>query len=267
VLADPDAANRQIVIVPIVIINGSGQLVEVRWTYRNTSGSLISPPAYMESLELHVDGQNTQLYQTDLSPWTASHTLNSPVTWTSVQSMQMSYRDDRHNQYVAMWTRNAQPLQMNVQALPRGAVGVPYDFQFIASGGRPPCSWSMVSGSAPAGINFSSSTGQLTGTPQANGSSNFRLSLSDNNGTTIERDFTLAVGPTQPRLELRPSGVPGEFGLRILGEVGSSYSLQYSTTMTNWTTLLTTNLTSASADLVDRSATNQLRLYRVLVNP
>jgi hypothetical protein len=184
--------------------------------------------------------------------------------------MQMVYNDDLGSQFVAFWQRSPQPLQIHSQSLPNATVGNAYDYLFVASGGRAPYSWSMVSGSLPGGVGFNAVTGELTGAPQANGTWDFRLRLTDEAAQTSEREFSLMVGGgsiSPPRLEIRPTGTPGEFGLRLVGDVGRSYSVEYSTALPNWSTLMTTNLTSASADLVDRSATNQLRLYRVVLNP
>lgn len=57
---------------------------------------------------------------------------------------------------------------------------------FQASGGTAPYSWSVVSGTLPAGLSFSSS-GELSGTPTATGSSTFTVQATDSlsvSGTT-----------------------------------------------------------------------------------
>lgn len=268
-LADPDAANRQILMVPTVLVDPPGQLTEVRWSYRNATGTVVSVPAFIRSLEVRIDGASGSLYNSDILPGTTTHVLSSPVTWANVGMVQMVYNDDRGNQYATFWTRGAQPLQIVSQTLPTATVGAPCQYLFLASGGRSPYSWSVASGGLPLGLTFTPATGEFTGTPQANGTSNFRLRVQDDTGSTSEREFAFVVegGIAAPRLEVRSTSVAGEFGVRLVGgQIGRNYSLQYSTTMSNWTTLLMTNLTSTSADLVDRSATNGFRLYRLLLN-
>src|SRR3954453_14642813 len=56
---------------------------------------------------------------------------------------------------------------ISTSSLPAGTVGVAYSQTLGASGGTPPYSWSMASGSLPAGLNISGGT--ISGTPTAAG--------------------------------------------------------------------------------------------------
>ena len=92
--------------------------------------------------------------------------------------------------------------------------------------------------------------------------------MTDNNARSVDSWYQLVVnGGAPPRLEIRPAPGTGQFALRLVGEVGRSYSLEYSTTLTNWMTLLTTNTTGTNLDLVDTTATNRNRFYRLRQNP
>lgn len=53
---------------------------------------------------------------------------------------------------------------------PAGEVGVPYSFQFTATGGSGNYSWSVTAGTLPAGLTLSAA-GLLSGTPTAAGTS------------------------------------------------------------------------------------------------
>jgi len=87
-----------------------------------------------------------------------------------------------------------QPLSISTTApLFTGIVGSPYSQPFTASGGKPPYTWSILSGST-GGLSLDS-TGSLRGTPASAGSFNFVVGLSDANGASTSKPFTLVVTP------------------------------------------------------------------------
>lgn len=68
--------------------------------------------------------------------------------------------------------------------------------QFVASGGTAPYSWSVLAGTLPAGLNFTSE-GLLSGTPTARGQHSFTIGVTDNAGVTGQRSFGLTVEPAE----------------------------------------------------------------------
>ena len=68
---------------------------------------------------------------------------------------------------------------VNTAALPTGAVNAPYSTTLSASGGSAPYTWSVTSGSIPAGLALNSGTGAITGTPTAAGMSSFAVQAQD----------------------------------------------------------------------------------------
>jgi hypothetical protein len=78
-----------------------------------------------------------------------------------------------------------------------------------ATGGTAPYTWSLVSGTLPAGITLSGAV--ISGTPTAAGTSNFTLRVTDSNSLTMDKAFVLdVVVPlviTTP--SPLPSGLPG----------------------------------------------------------
>ncbi|HVG63082.1 MAG TPA: putative Ig domain-containing protein [Hyalangium sp.] len=66
------------------------------------------------------------------------------------------------------------------------------DLFFTGVDGRPPYTFSLASGVLPAGLSLAAS-GQLTGTPTAPGNASFTIAVSDANGRTGTRPYTLAV--------------------------------------------------------------------------
>ena len=76
-----------------------------------------------------------------------------------------------------------------------GAVGSPYSAALQASGGTPPLSWSVTSGSLPSGLALSASTGIISGTPTTTGVSNFTVQVSDSAPTSqsATQQFSITI--------------------------------------------------------------------------
>ncbi|HWR49523.1 MAG TPA: FG-GAP-like repeat-containing protein, partial [Bryobacteraceae bacterium] len=83
--------------------------------------------------------------------------------------------------------------------LPSGAVGTTYSQQLTATGGTGSYTWTVLSGSLPAGLSLSSA-GLISGTPTASTVANFRVRAS--NSVTGERDFQLIVDDAQDASEI-----------------------------------------------------------------
>jgi hypothetical protein len=85
------------------------------------------------------------------------------------------------------------PLTVTSPAtLPPAIAGSAYSQSLTASGGAPPYSWQVVSGSWPAGLVFSTS-GAISGTPTTAGSYAFSARVSDSAGETATQSFGLTV--------------------------------------------------------------------------
>jgi uncharacterized repeat protein (TIGR01451 family) len=108
---------------------------------------------------------------------------------------------------------------MTYGAPPTGEVGVPYSDTLTETGGTSPFTWTST-GTLPAGITLSSSTGVLSGTPTAAGASTFMVVVTDVNGATASQSTTVTVvgDPVLGTLSL-----PG-------GAVGAAYSYTPSAT-------------------------------------
>lgn len=81
--------------------------------------------------------------------------------------------------------------------LPSGVVGTPYSQTLMASGGTPPYTWSILTGSLPGGLSLTPSTGVISGTPTAAGTFSFTAQVTDADeaGATASRAFTLTIAP------------------------------------------------------------------------
>jgi hypothetical protein len=84
------------------------------------------------------------------------------------------------------------PLQVSTANLPGATVSQAYTAQLNATGGTPPYTWSVSSGSLPAGLSLSSS-GAISGTPTTAGSNTFTAQVTDANTQTATKSYTLSV--------------------------------------------------------------------------
>ena len=85
------------------------------------------------------------------------------------------------------------PLSIPTPSLADAVVGTLYQQTLTAAGGKPPYTWSVVSGALPPGLSLNASAGVISGTPTSTGQYPFRLSVTDSNLVEAEADTTLIV--------------------------------------------------------------------------
>ena len=178
------------------------------------------------SVTLSASG-GTQPYQ-----WTASAglpaglalssngTLSGIPTAAGVFSFTVRVTDTSQLSATATFslTINNSPLTIATNApLFSGTVGVAYSQPFTASGGQPPYTWTILSGTTD-GLVLDAATGTLHGTPQTAGTFTFTIQVTDSAGTAASKVFQVAVTPPVLTITL---GTP-----LPSGTVGTSYSQQ-----------------------------------------
>ena len=91
-------------------------------------------------------------------------------------------------------------IQLTTTALPGATEGTAYSATLSAQAGNPPYTWSISAGSLPAGLSLNSSTGVISGTPTANGTSSFTAEVTGASGwsgaTTVANSATRALSIT-----------------------------------------------------------------------
>ena len=108
--------------------------------------------------------------------------------------------------------------------LPNGTVGVAYSQQITASGGAPPYTFTVTSGTLPTGLTLTPA-GLLAGTPTATGTFTFTVRGTDLNGCFGSIAYTIVIvaaavpPPGCPVITLAPPTLPN-------GTVGVAYSQQ-----------------------------------------
>lgn len=110
---------------------------------------------------------------------------------------------------------NAQPLAITTTSLPSGAVSAAYSATLQASGGVTPYTWSVTVGTLPAGLSLNASTGAITGTPTATGTSNFTVQVADSE--TIPATQTQALSITVNPAGANNSQLKGQYAFLVQG--------------------------------------------------
>jgi alpha-tubulin suppressor-like RCC1 family protein len=91
-------------------------------------------------------------------------------------------------------TPTIQPaLAITTASFSNAQTGVPYTTTLQASGGIPPYTWSVSSGSLPAGLTLNGSTGVISGTPTTPGTSSIPITVTDSLGDQQTKSYTLDI--------------------------------------------------------------------------
>jgi hypothetical protein len=90
-------------------------------------------------------------------------------------------------------TINAALSIITYSPLPPGMVGAIYSVPMIATGGTPPYTWTISGGALPAGLSLNSVQGRIGGTPTTAGAASFSIQVSDSQGLTAAKSFSLSI--------------------------------------------------------------------------
>ncbi|MGO9437348.1 MAG: beta strand repeat-containing protein [Terracidiphilus sp.] len=113
------------------------------------------------------------------------------------------------------------PLSITTISLPNGLVGSSYSATLAATGGTTPYSWSLTSGSLPAGLTLNAATGTISGIPTAAANATaltFAVTDSGNPAQSKSVNLSLTVlASSAPPLVIATTSLPN-------GQVGAAYS-------------------------------------------
>ena len=105
-------------------------------------------------------------------------------------------------------------ITLSPSTLPGGTLGFAYSQTVTASGGVAPISFTVTSGSLPAGLSLNAITGEISGTPTVLGTSAFVITATDANGCIGSQLYTVTIAC--PVITLTPATLPN-------GSAGTSY--------------------------------------------
>ena len=152
----------------------------------------------------------------------AGEILGTPQT-TGTSLLQVVVTDDVRGRSAGTFNLVIKPPQVVIttERVPDGRVGEAYSTSFGATGGAPPYTFSVISGSLPSGVSLSS-TGVASGTPATAGTYQFSVQANDSAGEKGSRGFSIVIRP--PALVITTStvgngviGVPFQMTLAASG--------------------------------------------------
>jgi hypothetical protein len=275
-LPNPNAANQQVLIVPTIVLNSSNVVTQINWTYKDTNGTTQAAQPFMKNIQIRVNGFSGRIYDAGnenvrIAPTTTNHVLSQTVFWTNVTDIQMVFSDTQGNQFGSSWDRSAQPVVITTTNLPFATQGSFYSFLLSAVGGSQQFTWSAPSNSLPSGLALNPITGELHGTPSQNGTFSFTVTVSDTLNQTTNRSFSLLINSApaaRPSLSSAVRLANGRFKFHVSGAGGQACTLQTSTDLVAWTSVITIDSPASSFDLTDPNGTNDARrFYRILIGP
>ncbi|QUM75963.1 putative Ig domain-containing protein [Moritella sp. 24] len=130
-------------------------------------------------------------------------------------------------------TENAGPLAIETASLSTGLLSVPYNAFIQVSGGKAPYNWTLSNGSLPTGLTLNSATGEISGIPDALGSSTFNVTVADDSQGSINASFTMEVdsGPIDTGVIYENAEDGDTLGWRIYtgNSAGANISNEYDT--------------------------------------
>ena len=104
---------------------------------------------------------------------------------------------------------SALPLAITSASLSTGVKGVPYTSSLQASGGTPKYSWSVASGTLPAGLKLEPTSGQVSGTPTTTGTYAFVAQVADQNTPSASKTAPASITVASTALVVTSSALPG----------------------------------------------------------
>ncbi|HKY72981.1 MAG TPA: Ig domain-containing protein [Nitrospira sp.] len=139
---------------------------------------------------LSLDAANGTITGTPTAQGTTTHTFSLRDTSVPAQTVQQTLN--------LTITPPAAALTITTTSLPNGTVGEAYSRPVQATGGTGAFTWTISAGSLPQNLNLNPSTGVISGTPTAAGTSSFTVRVADSGGQSDTQALSITIGTTPP---------------------------------------------------------------------
>jgi len=156
------------------------------------------------------------------------------------------------------------PLVVTTTSLPNATVGLPYNAQLAAAGGRPPYTWDVVAPAIlPSGI-LLSQAGLMSGTPDTPGSYNFTVVVTDYNSVTATQSLGMLIGSGLV-LGTPTLSANGQFQFQVQGTLGQTYTVEFSADLKTWSPVQTLTAPSGLFMITVGAPAGHAGFYRLKV--
>ncbi len=144
--------------------------------------------------------------------------------------------DSRGNTDTDICTLTVSSVPLDIQcgscSVGNGTTGTAYSATFAVTGGVPGYTFSIISGSLPAGLTLNASTGVISGTPTSSGTYSFTAKVTDSRGTTDTVTCSIAIAAVALDIQCGTCGnnraTAGTAYSSTLAATGGSGSYTYS---------------------------------------
>src|SRR5215831_15606309 len=176
-------------------VSGSGGLPPYTWAVT---------PALPANLSF--DTQTGEITGTPAAAGTTSHTFTLQDSLSPPQAVQKTL--------TLTINTPPTPLSITTTSLPAGTVCVPYNQTVHATGGTGPLAWIIVGpNQPPQGLGLDKTTGVISGTPTAAGTSSFTVQVNDSGvpEQVVTQALSITISPSTPLTITTTSPLPNGF--------------------------------------------------------
>ena len=136
-----------------------------------------------------------------------SGTPTVPGTFTfTVSAKDSSPSPQTQTRSLSITIGAAAPLAITTSSLLDGVVGKPYKGKVAVTGGAPPYTWSVVAGALPRGVTLTATTGAMSGSTLALGTSSFTIQVKDSSPAPELQTQALSIAVVNAPLACQSSG-------------------------------------------------------------
>lgn len=164
----------------VAISPGTQQVIDQRQTVKFTAA--VTNDSNSQGVSWSVSGNDCSgsACGTLVNTSTTSATYTTPSSIVAPLTVAVKATSVAQNTASASSTVVVNPSpSMTTTSLPAGVVDTAYGFSLQASGGTGNLTWSIASGSLPAGLTLNGGTGRISGTPSRSGTTNFTVKVTD----------------------------------------------------------------------------------------